>query len=188
MKFILDTNICRDMDLLRGLSEHASKNGHRVLISVLVVAERAAQLRRLNPESYREIRIRQSLNQFRFEVEELSHDDSYQLALKLSSWHPDEGAWRQAKLIQHCQALLQSAPPDAEKIRCPATVDWYLAAHAALLGAEAQEEVAYGHLPSSLPEAVWVTEDRGREFNHVWRVGRQKALELAKRPTDKVEP
>lgn len=180
MKFILDTNVCRDVKFLRELAPLSERHRHQVLISVLVVAERAAQLRRERAATFQENRIRDSFRTFQFEVVPISEDDAFKLALKLSSWYPDAAAWTRAKLEQQHRALRLSSVLEVKSSHTyPATLDWYLAAHAAWLGANAERAVAYGALPDAGPDAVLVTEDQGLEFSHVWRVDKMHALKLA---------
>jgi predicted nucleic acid-binding protein len=70
---------------------------------------------------------------------------------------PEDERWREAKRMACASALGLNDPPTTKR-RCPATVDWYVAAHAVAKG--------------------WtiVTEDRGPEWQRIQTISSSALL------------
>lgn len=130
--YAVDTSVARKYATLLSIAQHLARvRQNPLVIPVLVHAEMCAHLRRRHGRSFRQERIDGPLDTiarivpFDTQTAELG-------AMALAEWHPTDADWQQAKRTACAHGL--SLDPSETKRRCPATIDWYIAAHAAAHG------------------------------------------------------
>jgi predicted nucleic acid-binding protein len=166
MRFLLDSNVLFTTRFVSKLYHIARPNQHSLCVSALAHAERIAQLRRQKGSAFNAEMVDAFIRTHEIEILAFDRNHSEAVAVTMADWHPTNAAWQDAKWRRCAEAMGQRDTHRPATRACPATVDWFIAAH----GLSAR--------------SVLVSEDSGSEFAAIRRIGRDEALEMAARAGD----
>lgn len=159
--FVLDTNALFSRSFVEAMSPHCRRDGHRLLVSALVVEERVFQLRRRLAARFDLPTLESFLTTHHISVIPFDGNVANQVAAALYAEFPTDDQWRLAKWRRCAVAVGHQGDPPGRPI-CPATVDWLIGRH--IMGVD----------------TLLVTDDRGAEFGSIRRVGTAEALEMVR--------
>jgi predicted nucleic acid-binding protein len=157
--FVLDTNVLFDKNFIESMSRDCQRNGHRLMASALVLAERSFQLRRKLQGHYDQSVFDIFIETHGIEIVPFDRDAATRVAEHLCAEFPSHDDWQLAKW-RRCAAAVGHTGAPPRRPRCPATVDWLIARHTAGT------------------DVVLVTGDRGAEFGSICNVGTEEALRM----------
>lgn len=157
-RYAIDSSVARKPRTLRELASGLERRGEGPLIvPALVHTEMCFHLRRRLGDRFDGAAVTNALDGVAI-VEPFDREAAERGAEKLAGWHGSDEDWLIAKRAACAHALAVDAPADSAR-RCPATVDWYVACHAAAQG------------------WVIITDDDGPEWRHVERIRSSELLE-----------
>jgi hypothetical protein len=162
MIFVLDTNVLWKIQKLIRLAKAARLHGHSIEVPALAHAERLAQVRREQTQpgkTFDPAIVEAFLLTHGLRVVPFDQAVAERCAEALAARYPDQERWHEARRAR-CAVRFQVVQDGTGKA-CPSTIDWYLQA------------------PYLAAPYVFVTLDRGAEFDGTGAVSLDSAIELA---------